>query len=155
MSAPATLRSPAILCLGGAFVLPPTTSTTYCCLTSVQAMRTANSSTQHTTTSSTAHCKQQYTAHNNEQHCCKALWFRKWIGCARFSAVVFSTTQRVPKLKRYIFGKLLNQIFSENTLFGIGSRPVVEEPSDEERSHPCAKPKHFTCLLYTSPSPRD
>ena len=40
--------------------------------------------------------------------------------------------------------KALDQIFPENTRFATGNLLVVEEPSAEKRSHPCATPKRLT-----------
>ena len=78
----------------------------------------------------------------------KALWFRT--GFYRFSVLVFSTTERVPKLRIY-FRKGLDQVYSQNTrntLFGIGNLPVVDKSSDEKRSHLSSepKPKFFTVV---------
>lgn len=47
-------------------------------------------------------------------------------GCDCFSALLgFSTTERVPKVERYAFGKLSNRSFLKMRLFSAGNLSVV------------------------------
>ena len=60
----------------------------------------------------------------------------------------------MPKLNNFSEISRPDQDLFQNTQFGIGNLLVVEDPSSEKWSHPCAKPKRFYYgrVYYITPS---
>ena len=64
-----------------------------------------------------------------------ALWFRSHMAATRypFSALEFSTAERVPKSNNAFSGKSPRPDLCKNTLFGTGNLPILEKSSAEKR----------------------